>query len=157
MDSGVTIIGIITVLICIFPFILMARSRKIKNEQMLNSLFDLAKSKNCSITNHEICGELLVGIDENKGYFFLYKKNSNGAINQAINLSDIKSCEIINTKNKMEVIQKLELKFLPENSKQPEVLAEFYNHVENFQLAGEMQLINKWHELILKAIKKEKK
>lgn len=157
MDSGIIIIGIITLLICILPFVLMARSRKIKNNQMLHTLAELAQTKDCKITTHEFCGELLVGIDENKPYFFLHKQTSNGITNQAINLSEMKSCEIVNTKYNRDIVQKLELKFISENTKQADILVEFYNRIENFQLSGEIQLIEKWVELIKEQIRKPKK
>ncbi len=157
MDSGIIIIGIITLLVCILPFIFMARSRKIKTTQMLNALNNLAKEKDCKITTHEFCGDLLVGIDEHNPYFFLHKKTLNSTVNQVVNLSEIKSCEIVNTKYNRDIVQKLELKFTSENNKQAEIFVEFYNHAENFQLSGEIQLIEKWLELILKTIHKTKK
>lgn len=157
MDSGIIIIGIITLLVCILPFIFMARSRKIKTNQMLDALNNLAKEKDCKITTHEFCGDLLVGIDEHKPYFFLYKKTLNNTVNQAVNLSEIKSCEIVNTKYNRDIVQKLELKFISENTKQADILVEFYNRIENFQLSGEIQLIEKWVELIKEQIRKPKK
>lgn len=162
MDLGTTIIGIICVAICAMPFILTNRSRKKKVKQQLLSLKDLAKQQNCDITQHEICGNYAIGIDQSKNFVFFQLKSSREEIKQQfVDLSAVKDCNIVNinrsTTNNSKIIERLELHLTPKDKNKPGIVLEFYNNELSYQFSGEMQSIEKWGKLVNDCLNSENK
>lgn len=155
MDLRSIIIGTILLAICVVPIIRMNRNRGKRERKSIQSLIDIANKENCKISKHEICCDLVIGMDETKNVVFFYKNVDGNELKQVINLSEIKSCKVINTgrafKNKNEnnkVVDRLELSFIPKAKNKSENRVEFYNAEESGQLNGEIQSIEKWSKLI---------
>ncbi|PKB45052.1 hypothetical protein AX016_3288 [Cellulophaga sp. RHA19] len=160
MDLGTDIIAIIIVIVCILPFILIAKGRKKKEKKMLAALQEVANRDNCTINDYEISANFIIGIDHKQNRVFYYK-NEEGVINEGIvNLEGIKTCKIgtksktINTnKDRKEyIIQGLYLKFIPRFNNNPEALFHVYDSDLKMQLTGELQLAKKWETLINKKL-----
>ena len=151
MDLGSAIIGIIVLGVFTLPFIITNRSRNKIKKQYLKSLLNIAEHNNCQIDQHEIFGSFAIGLDETKKFVFFYRQTKNNVKEQSINLGLIQNCRVVNisratnSKNRNEqVIDRLELNFLPMEHNQSEIKLEFYNADENAQLYGELQSIEKW-------------
>ncbi len=155
MDTGTIIIGIVSIALCVLPLVVMHRIKRKGENQRLAALENLAAQHNCKISQHEFCGELVLGIDETNNFVFFLKKTADKEIAQHINLSGIHACNIINTGSNLnskegeyKVIDKLELRFTPVAKNEPDLLLEIYNARESMQLVGELQLIKKWEKII---------
>jgi hypothetical protein len=160
MDLGVTLIGIIIVVLCAMPFTLTYRNRKKKEKQFLLSLKELAQHHNCKITQYEVFGYFAIGIDDAKSYVFFVLKTEEKLKQQYINLSNVKTCEItkINRSiNKKEtIIDHLSLNFGLVDKSKPNIALDFYNSDISYQLSGEIQSIEKWYKLINDLLKSKK-
>lgn len=155
MDLNSAIAGAIMIAICILPFISMSRSRKKRDKQMLQSLTEIAKQHYCQISQHEFCGNFVIGIDEIKNSIFFHKHLKNNIIEQFIDLTNIKNCKVINLGRSIKteegiqkVIDKLELAFIPTSKDKSEITLEFFNSDVTTQLYGELPTIEKWSKLI---------
>jgi L-cysteine desulfidase len=159
MDLGTTIIGIICVALCAMPFVLTIGIRKKKEKQLLESIKDLAKQKNCEINHHEICGNYVIGIDEAKNFLFFQLNEKEKEKQQFVNLSTIKSCNVSNINRIIKnnkIIERLNLEFTLFDKNRSNVVLEFYNVDLSCQLNGELQSIEKWNGLIKKRLDKNK-
>jgi len=151
MDLGTTVIGAIFLAFCVVPFVLITQGGKKIEKQLLKKLIALASTKNCTIHKHEVCGELAIGIDNQKKVVFFHNKTQGADIEKTIDLSEIEKCTVLNTsktiKNKNsshKAIQKLELVFHPSNKKKPEIALTFFDIEDSSQLSGELQMTEDW-------------
>ncbi|RAV29174.1 hypothetical protein DN748_09650 [Sinomicrobium soli] len=160
MNLGATLIGIICVLICAVPFIWTSNIRRKKEKGLLLALQNSAKQQHCEITQHEVCGNYAIGMDEKNNHVFFQLKTGEDIETKCIDLSVMEQCEVENIskylqKNKL-VIEGLNLHFTATDVKQTAVVLEFYNHEVSYPLIGELQSIEKWNTLINKQIQKIK-
>lgn len=147
MDIKIIIIGSILVILCILPLVFAGRGRKNKEKRLVQSLFDFANQNNCSITDHEICGDVLIGVDEPNSYLFFMKQMNQEVVSQSLNLSEYQTCKVKNTSrgvNNTSVIEKLELVFFPKDKTKKEVALEFFNSDHSIQIVDELHAIEKW-------------
>ncbi|CAM1333524.1 hypothetical protein [Tenacibaculum aestuariivivum] len=115
MNLGSTIVGVIIIIICIVPFILMNRSRKKRENKMLISLKKIAEEHKGKINQHEFCGDFVIGIDENKNFVFFFKQKKEKAISQFVDLSEIEICKALKstrTFKNLNIIERVELSYL---------------------------------------------
>lgn len=158
MDTTTIIIGIIVIALCTLPFVFMARKQKKEKIMMISTFNEMAQKENCKITSYKLFGDSVIGIDKTAKFAFFFKKNSDNdkEIRQAINLRDIKKCRVVKSirsvgeKNKVLVVDKVELSLLPKDRNKPEVLFEFFNadNSNSIQLNGELQFASEWEEII---------
>lgn len=157
MDIKTTIIGVILLLICILPLLLLGSNKKNKQKKMLESLFDFAQQNNSQITQHEIMGEILLGIDEKKSHLFFMKYFREDIIKHQIDLHEIQFCKIKNSSrsiNNTSIVEKLELQLIPKDKNQKEKMLEFFNNDHSNQMVNELQTIEKWNILVNEHLKK---
>ena len=153
-----TIIGIVSVLICVGPFLGIYLVKVRKQNKILRSLQDSVLHLNVTIGEHEFCGDFLLGMDKNKKYILFYKNVLNSdPIVKIVNLSTIFSCKVLKetktvktARESMEFIEQLELSFISRDKKETKL--ELFNEESNTQLSGELQCAEKWEQLITKLI-----
>lgn len=161
MNLGTAIIGAIFIAIFMLPFIFMLQGRKKKKKQLLQSILNVANNHQCKISQHELCEEFAIGLDETTNQLFFLKKTEDQEIAQFVNLSEIKSCKVIKTERSVKSkdenyksINNLDLQFSFLDQKNPDVLFAFYNAEENMELNGEIQTIEKWANIVNDRLKK---
>ena len=144
-------VGVVLVLICTAPFIILNQQRKRKKNNRLKTINYEANKLQCKIDTHEFCGNYLIGIDSNKKVVFFNKELKEQPEENTIELSLYKKCYIntqyINLKTKdhsFKEIETLSLAFIPIVKNKPEVKLEFYNTDINMMLSGELASIKKW-------------
>lgn len=161
MNLGTAITGAIFIAIFMLPFIFMLNGRKKKEKQLAKSILAIANNQNCKISQQDISEEFAIGLDESVNHLFFFKKTTDKEIAQHVKLADIKSCKVIKTGNttgnkddQHKSIDKLDLHFSFLNQKNPEISLTFYDSEENFGLNGEIQLIEKWANIVNGRLKK---
>ncbi len=155
MDLNIIITSAIIIAFCIVPMILVLIKQKSKKKRAVKMLSAIARTKSCEIATLELCGELGVGITVNNEAFVFYNKHENGSEDKyCIVLSEVKNCNFIrmNLDSGSGKIRKLILNFEYRDKSKNSLSLEFYNIDENFQLAGELQMIEKWKPIIDRAI-----
>jgi hypothetical protein len=161
MDLGTAIIGLISILICIIPFIIMRYNRIKKEKILLQNLSKIADQHNCKISNYEFCGDFVIGINYDKNLLFFYKKNKVDSMSQYVNLLDMHICKVVkslihNDKSSFSQIERLELVFYPKNKNNFETRFELFNLLTNVHLSGELQFADKWSNQINNLLIKKK-
>lgn len=150
MDLGTTIIGVILVLICIIPIVIINSNRKKKDRLTVKALYEYAENNLCKIDYHDMWLNAAIGIDkDNKTLFFLKGNHKEHAIKK-VDLQQIRACNVLplDGMDKAERIDKLELALFPQSKNEPTILLEVYNSDISFQLANELMIARKWDRLI---------
>jgi len=163
MDLGVTIVGGVIIAACVLPFVIMGRNKMRREKKMLQSLSDLAKSQNCTISSYEFCGDFVIGIDEDKKVSFFYKNAKGKETLDFVNLSDIHTCKsnkvaktTKDSNGNTDVHDVVELCFVSNNKANQDHRFILFNEEDSIRLSGELQVADKWSALInnrLKAVK----
>ena len=163
MDSGTIIIGAISIAICILPFIMLRRNKQRIEKQRLLGLENLAAQHRGNITQHEFCGDFVIGLDEANKFVFFFRKTKDRETARHINLDGIQKCKAINTSRSIQskegeykVVDRLELVFVPGTKNEPDLVLELYNAEESMQLVGELQLIDRWEKKINQLLNNER-
>jgi len=161
MNLGTAITGAIFIAIFMLPFIFMLNGRKKKEKQLAKSILAFANNHHCKISQQDICEDFAIGLDESSNHLFFFKKSTGIEIAQYVKLAEIKSCKVIKTGNttgnkddQHKSIDKLDLHFSFLNQKNPDISFVFYNSEENFGLNGEIQMIEKWANIVNGRLKK---
>ena len=151
MDWGTAIIGLISILICIFPIVIMHYNRVKKENKMLQTLNENAQHHNCIISQSECCGNFVLGLDESRNFVFFFQQKKEDAVSEFVDLSEIQTCQVVKkTRNikdddeNIAIIERVELSFIPENKSNGETRFEIFDAEINIQLNGELQLVDKW-------------
>lgn len=161
-----TILGWSITTLIIAGLIVFLRIKKLKKKkQVLSVLQAFAKENNSEISTYDTWDKTLIGIDDKEeSKLFFIRSIPENEIRQVIVLSDVLDCKIAKTSRNMNfkgetahVIDKIEL-VLSFSNKKPNIFLEFYNtDYDHLTLAGELQLADKWLELIKKSIAKKQK
>jgi hypothetical protein len=165
MDASTILITAIMIAIFILPVVLTGRSYKKKKNKLLKDLSRNIKQQGYSLSQHEICGNFIIGMDENSNTLFFYKKYVNNEISKVINLSEISGCQLLsNTKNvssknqHYSAIELIELVLSSAEKGRPDTILELYNtEFDSSNITEEFQIAEKWKKLVNDRIKQPDK
>ncbi len=151
-----TIIGLIFLVVCILAIVLVNSSRKKKKQQFVQTLFDLAEKNNSKISEHDRWNNTLIGIDKVAHKLFFIRKTAGNGISEAIDLSEIQKSRVANSnrivttkESSHNVTDKITLVLILRDPKESDIELEFYNtNRDNLFLNGELQLAEKWSEIV---------
>jgi hypothetical protein len=122
---------------------------------LIDKLSKLAEKHSSVIKESDYCNDFALGIDTAEKTIFYVKAGIEGEKSQVIKLSDYKTTRIVNLSKtlsdngaKTSVTAKLALAFVPINKDKPEIQLEFYNSEDKNQITSELELLNKWNELV---------
>ncbi|HMP31674.1 MAG TPA: hypothetical protein PKD85_18880 [Saprospiraceae bacterium] len=159
MELGSALVGIVILLICIVPILVLSKNKKQKENKMLASLNEFAQQNDCRIDLHEFCLNCVIGIDKSKNYVFFLKSIKEHQSIQYVDLSKAKECQIIKRKRHINngnestlIIEGLDLSFYNIDKTLNPVNFEIYNEKTNFQISSELQFADKWAKLIKERI-----
>jgi len=159
MDSNSLIIGLILLAMCILPLYFFNLSRKRKQHRIMESLNNIAGSHNCRISHFDVCGELVIGWDEERKFVFYHRKSNDITSELYMDLAAVKGCKVIHSTRTVKlkdgnqkITERVELNFSQLNNGD-EVKWEFFNEEFNTQLNGELQLAEKWSKMINNKLK----
>jgi hypothetical protein len=157
--NSITIISIaIAIAACIALIVLVKTIKRKKTQKKFHALSDYAAKHDCKISKHEFFDGISIGLDETSNYLFFMKQHYDKKTEQHIDLSKIQNCRVNNISrmvNGVVAIDKLELCFSPSAKDVPQLIMEFYNSdYDSVTLAGEVQFIEKWAEIVQNKLKK---
>ncbi len=165
MNTGTIIIGIVIIALCVLPFVWMTWARINREKKLFAELAQFAAGYQGAITQQEFGRGFVMGVDENALAVYFLKKHKDGPADlKYINIREMQACKVINTSRNVKhadgifnTTEKLELGFTPLDKNQPMITLEFYNEADKMQLAGELQMAEKWARIINGMMKKPKK
>lgn len=152
--------GVALLALFALPFILISRASKKNKKQFIDKMSKLAEENNCTIKESDHCNDFAIGIDTKETMLFYVKNGKEGEKSQVLKLNDYKTTRIVNLSKtlgdngaKTTVTSKLALAFVPINKDKPEIQLDFYNSEDKNQITSELELLNKWNELISQKLK----
>ena len=166
MESNITLTWSLTTLVLVSTALFFILRNRNKEKRTLSVLHAFAKAHNTTLTTFDFWPRSLIGIDEKEtGKLFFIRKEMDKEIREVINLSEVRSCMLVKAertvrqeKEKLNLIEKIELVFTFSASDKPVVALEFYNNdYDSLTLLGELQLAQKWLEIVRNAIDKNKR
>jgi hypothetical protein len=162
-NQGTIYVGLIIIILCVFPFVLIYRHKAKKRKKMLQSLNERAQQFHCKVSQHEFCGDFVMGTDAEKTHIFFFKQKSEKSVLQSVDLSETRSCQISKKRTNVSetneshvIIERLELVFMPINKNKEETRFELFDQEANYQLSGELQFADHWAKQINKLLKEKK-
>ncbi len=154
MDLGTTITGLIVLLICIIPFVLMTINIK-RRKQLLNSVLNnFAIENNSTIEQFETWNNRAIGIDSTSNQLFFVEIVDNCHVFQNVNLIDIVKCSVVkssknNDTTDMNMIDQVKLQLKNKDQNKPHTeLVLFQSGIGATSLTGEISIANKWKTII---------
>lgn len=157
MDLGTILTATIMLSICILPFILMNRRKKKRIKQLYHNFMTYASSNNLTIGQHEVCGDFALGLDNTSKYILFIKQSKSTNTELCIPIDNVSSCQLekiydADNNNKGHFsLDKISLIFQPKDFGSSSSELVLYDSKDQMQLDGELQLGEKWIN-ILKAI-----
>ncbi|WP_329805080.1 hypothetical protein [Flavobacterium facile] len=148
MDATSLTIGIILLIICVFPFILFSIINSKKRKKRIENLILKAKENNATIQEKDDWNQSIIGIDKTNKMLFFSKKSEEFDKFISINISELLKCRIERTESKHNVLEKLELELT--FASKPTVVLEFFNKDETRLILNEIEIIQKWQTLLNK-------
>ncbi|GAA5224887.1 PH domain-containing protein [Membranihabitans marinus] len=155
MELGSALVGAIAIIICILPFAIMSRSKKQKRQILLDTINDLANQNQCIIHKSDVYPYFAIGIDEDQGRLFYFKKNTDKELVKTILLSEIRTCKVVKSNtsinrngDRVNIIEKQCLTFHSKDPGKPDISLEFFNADDSVQPCGEIQASEEWMKLI---------
>lgn len=155
MDLGSTIIGVVSIVLFMLPFVLLNRGRKKREKVLLQSLNKIASQHKCKIKKHEIFNNFIIGFDDSQNILFYYNRLDHNDGIKVIDLKEIESCKVVitnrtynNRQGSQRIVDKLELCFYPYVQVEQNIHLVFFNSDLNMQLSGELQSIENWSKYI---------
>jgi hypothetical protein len=163
MDLVSAIIGAILLSIFIVPVMILNYHRVREEKKKLKSIQEIALYHNCNISQYEICGDFIIGLDEIRGFVFFLKQKKEDSVSQFVDLSHIHNCQMLKKTRTIEsenvngvILERVELSFIPTNKSKAATHFELYDEETNMQLRGELQLVEKWSNKINDLLKIKK-
>ncbi len=152
METESIIIGILAILICALPFITQYRARRKREKSLFLSLQKISNQNGGNITEHEFCGDFVIGFDEKSKFIFFFKFKNGQEVSEFVDLSKVQFC--FDVKNKNQIMEQIFLCFTFKNKSQDDTRFELYDAEVNSQLSGELQFVDKWISKINEAVRK---
>lgn len=161
MDWGTAIIGLVSIVICALPFVLIYANRSKRRKTLLESLTNLASDRNRTIGESEFCNDFVLGLDTECQHVFFYRQLKEKPITGVIQLNEFQSCQVDKVTRTIEqgnnastIIKEVALVFVPKKSTSKVERFELFNEAINIQLSGELQCAMKWSNEINRCIEK---
>lgn len=148
MDSETTIIGIILVLICIIPFVIINKKKATKRRNKLKILTDSVQKMNGIMYKNEFWNHYGIGLDKTNKMLYFSNQNDTQNSYEVINLKSIVTSTIIKKEDNSKSITALGLQLEFKDKSKPNVYLSFYERDQNLFLVNELDLIQRWPTII---------
>ena len=155
MELELVIISLVLVASVFLPFFIIDFSGKSGIAQMKKRFKSELVKNNLKLTDQENWGDTFIGVDREQKKMLFMKFSEVDPIFHLIDLSKIQACEIdskiasVKTKVKKEnILQQLNLKISSMDTKNPEVILNFYDWEGIYGEDFEMARAEKWKTII---------
>lgn len=155
MSTSLLTSGII-LLFCITIYAISTSNKKKKENKFLTHISRLSGINIGKITKYDIWDQSIIGMDESVPELYFIGNSSDDQTFQKVILADIQRCWLNETSrtvsikgSSVKVVEKVELILGNKQKSKPDTVIEFYNQQSGkLDLTGELQLAQKWNQLI---------
>ena len=165
METTVVTLAVIVLVITSLIIFIKKRNKR-KEKEIFSTLQQFANTHNGIISTYNHWDKTMIGLDyrEMKILFFI-RKVGDKELREAINLAEVKDCRLLkversltNNGSSVHVIDEIKLVFSFINTRKSDISLEFYNNeYDHLTLAGELQLAQKWSEIVRGILSENKK
>lgn len=152
MDLGNVLLWTVITLLCVGPFIVLARTSKKNKQQSSQALQAFAAQHNASVDQQDYWFKSAIGIDEKNGLLFFISELHGPQIKQCISLADVQKCSVqdsIRMIDGQKVVDRIELLLSARNGNQSSVVLDFFNVTSgNLTPTIEFQMAEKWSKIV---------
>jgi len=152
MDSSTILTSGIFILFCMILYVLVNRSKKKKEKQLLIPLRSLAETDNCEISHYDIWNDSVIGIDKTKNIVLSIRKTKEKETSVVVYLADFFRCKVTEVsrtsgskEGNIKAFDRIDLVFNSKDKNKSDINVEFYNaNTDRLTLTGELQVAEKW-------------
>lgn len=164
MNQG-TIIFLAILFLSIAVPVFIFNIKKKKQEKLLRDrMNEIAQKSNCTISTYEQWKDLQIGLDEKSGTLFFIRNTKDHETMSEVDLSQVQNARVLkaerivtNGSDKYTAVDKVDLTLMPRNSRSEQALAFFNSSYDSPTIQGELQLAEKWSEIVNAWISKNNK
>lgn len=160
METGNILIGVISIVAIVIPFVLMYRNSKKTERGLVKNLKAYAENNGLQLDKWESVGHILLGIDNTNQVAYFSEVEGLGYETRHIRLSEMSICKVnrevreVNYHGEKDnVTHSLEICFYPKDRKKEMEVFKLYDEDKNKSLSGEIQLADLWVANYNEAIK----
>jgi hypothetical protein len=151
MDTGNILIGVISIIAIVLPFIIMYRKSKSTERGLIKNLKEYANKNNFQLDKWESVGNLALGIDNVNQLAYFVEVEGVSYETRHIALSEISICKVDREVRDVDyhgerdkVTHSLNICFYPKNKRDEIICFRLFDEDNNRMLSGEIQLANDW-------------
>lgn len=154
IDGTTAIIGIISVALFALPFALDYRRRMRKGAKQLSTLQAIAREQQCTIHQHEACGDDVLGLDTQRKMLFHLSERDGRTSTQLVPLAHARTCQVAKSErgrkgaHDEDRIDRIELSFTSKDKEWPGTSIVLFTASYGAPLNGELQFAEKWAGLV---------
>jgi len=151
MEIGNILIGVISIVAIIIPFILMYRRSKKTERGLIKNLKIYADENGFQLDKSESVAYLALGLDYKNKLAFFSEVNQGVYETKHVSLADTLICKVNREVREVDyhgekdrITHRLEIDFYPKNKKEEVTSFLLFDEDHNRMLSGEIQLANEW-------------
>ncbi len=163
MDLGTALIGSSALAILAIPFIIDMRNRKREKRFLFQSMQYAAQQHNAKLSEHEFCGDFVLGVDENINFVFFSKLKNEELISQYIDLSEVTACTVVKrtrtskiNRERVYTTERIDFCFSRTGKLKGDINFELYDEALNVNLSGELQFAEEWSKKLNDRLKRNR-
>lgn len=152
METGMIVIAAVLFAVILVPTLLIIQNTKKQSKKLFNGLKAAVAKNNGVLTQHTEQNDFALGIDETHKAIYFFKKSEVIETSQIIDLSQIKSCEVITKTRRIkkekgfeEIMEKINLEFTSKKDNEVKQI-ELYNEEESL-LTDELTIAENWKKI----------
>lgn len=151
METGNVLIGVISIVAIVIPFVIMYRRSKSTERGLAKNLKEYADRNSLQLDKWESVGNLALGLDTKNKVAYFTEIEEGVYETRHLTLSDFSVCKVnrevreVNYHDEKDIVtHSLEVNFYPKNKKDEVASFLLFTEDKNRMLCGEIQLANDW-------------
>jgi len=151
METGNILIGLISIVAIVIPFIYMYRKSKSTERGLVKNIKAYAENNSLQLDRSEAVANLALGLDSKNKIAYFSEVDHGVYDTRHVSLSDISICKVNREVREVDyhgekdkVTHSLEICFYPKNKKDEVSTFLLFDEDKNKMLSGEIQLANEW-------------
>lgn len=157
MDSIVIIIGLVVVVLCALPIVLVTNSDGKMEKKMYQRLVKMVQSTHSTLSEYDFSNNFAIGLDTNKGQLFWINQKKYDVFSTVYLLSELKKCslfvventdhETVDAKHKKRIVNvAILLQFRKSN--RPDEFLELFDEHDDLGMKNKKEVAERWVALI---------
>lgn len=151
METGNILVGVISIIAIVLPFVFMYRRSKSTSRGLIKNLKEYAEKNGFQLDKSEAVGNLALGIDNLNQLAYFIHVDGVSFQTRHVALSDMSICKVDREVRdvdyhgeKDKVTHSVDVCFYPKNKRDDASCFRLFDEDNNKMLSGEIQLANEW-------------